>query len=106
MTAEQTSAAGTDLPASVTQAVLVASEPVPEGVRQVRGVDFHRTQGRDITVAELVDHMGSMGFQASAIGDAVRIINDMVSDRLFLFVSFFFFPFQSYQIPSGKRTRN
>ncbi|KAJ9268605.1 hypothetical protein DTO212C5_5380 [Paecilomyces variotii] len=81
MTAEQTSAAGTALPASVTQAVLVASEPVPEGVRQVRGVDFHRTQGRDITVAELVDHMGSMGFQASAIGDAVRIINDMRAYR-------------------------
>ncbi|KAL1997688.1 hypothetical protein VTN02DRAFT_1094 [Thermoascus thermophilus] len=68
-------------PSSATAAVLVASEPVPEGARQVRGVDFDRYQGRDITVAELVSHMAGMGFQATAVADAVRIINDMRAYR-------------------------
>lgn len=65
-------------PSSATNAVLVASEPVPEGTHQVRGVDFDRFQGRDITVAEMVDNMSHMGFQASAVGEATRILNDMV----------------------------
>lgn len=78
MTTDQNNSAGAAPPSSATDAVLVASEPVPEGVRQVRGVDFNRYQGRDITVADMVEHMAGMGFQASAVADAVRIINDMV----------------------------
>jgi hypothetical protein len=66
-------------PASVTDAVLVASEPVPEGTHKVSGVDFEKYQGRDITVAEMVDNMKYMGFQSSAVADAARIINEMVS---------------------------
>jgi deoxyhypusine synthase len=65
-------------PSSATNAVLVASEPVPEGSHEVRGVDFDRFQGRDITVAEMVDNMVHMGFQGSAVAEATRIINDMV----------------------------
>lgn len=65
-------------PSSVTDAVLVASEPVPEGTQKVSGVDFERFKGRDITVAELVDNMRYTGFQSSAVADATRIINDMV----------------------------
>lgn len=65
-------------PASATQAVLVASAPVPEDARKVRGVDFNQFADRDITVPELVANMANMGFQASAVADAVRIINEMV----------------------------
>ncbi|KAL4882256.1 Deoxyhypusine synthase [Aspergillus karnatakaensis] len=69
------------LPTSVTDAVLVASEPVPEGTHKVSGVDFEQFQGRDITVAEMVDNMKYMGFQASAVADATRIINEMRTYR-------------------------
>jgi deoxyhypusine synthase len=65
-------------PTSVTEAVLKASEAVPDGSREVQGIDFNQYQDRSITVDELVSAMASMGFQASAIGEAVRIIKEMV----------------------------
>lgn len=69
----------TDLPpTSATGAVLVNSEPVPEGTKQVSGVDFDKFLGRDITVAELVDSMTHTGFQGSAVAEAARLINEMV----------------------------
>ena len=64
--------------ATATGAVLKPSDPVPQGVRRVNGIEFNDYGGRDITVKELVAGMADMGFQASAVGDAVRIINDMV----------------------------
>ncbi|OJD11029.1 deoxyhypusine synthase [Blastomyces percursus] len=64
-------------PPSVTDAVFVASYPVPEGSKPVGGIDFNKHAEKDITVAELVDGMASMGFQASAVGDAAQIINEM-----------------------------
>lgn len=70
---------GIAAPTGATQAVLKPSEPVPEGSRQVHGIDFNRHAGRSITVEELVAGYASMGFQATAVGDAVRIINAMVS---------------------------
>lgn len=66
-------------PSLSTDAVLKPSAPVPESVREVSGVDFNNYKDRDITVAELVSQMSTTGFQASAVTDAVRIINDMVS---------------------------
>lgn len=69
-------------PTLATGAVLVKSEPVPEGTRPVKGVEFNDYEGRDITAAEIVNNMASMGFQASAVGEAARIINEMV--RCFL----------------------
>ncbi|OOF96787.1 hypothetical protein ASPCADRAFT_206951 [Aspergillus carbonarius ITEM 5010] len=77
----QEAAAGNAPPSTVTDAVLVASEPVPEGTQQVSGVDFDRFQGRDITVAEMVDNMKYMGFQGSAVAEAARIVNDMRAYR-------------------------
>lgn len=65
-------------PSKATDAVLVASDPVAEGVQQVHGIEFNDYHDADITVTELVDGMAKMGFQASAVGDAVRIINEMV----------------------------
>jgi deoxyhypusine synthase len=73
---------GSHVPSSVTEAVLVPSEEVPQGAKQVTGIDFNQYGDRDITAAEMVDAMAGMGFQASAIGDAARIINEMVRARL------------------------
>lgn len=69
-------------PAGATDAVLKPSDAVPEGSREVRGIDFDNHAGRQITVDDLVAGMANMGFQATSVGEAVRIINDMVSSRL------------------------
>lgn len=65
-------------PTIATEAVLKPSDPVADGVLQVKGVEFDDFRERDMTVKEMVTSMASMGFQASAVADAVRIINDMV----------------------------
>jgi deoxyhypusine synthase len=76
--ADDSIGATTAPPSKATDAVLLVSDPVPEGVQQVQGVDFNAHHAADITVAELVDGMANMGFQASAVADAVQIINQMV----------------------------
>ncbi len=71
---------GSAPPTQATGAVLVASEPVPEGVQQVQGIDWQNlpTEHRAI-ISDFVDQLTGQGFQSSSIGDAIRIINDMVS---------------------------
>ena len=66
------------VPSLASEAVLKQSEPVVAGMREVDGIDFDDYVGRDITVSELVAGMTNMGFQASAVTEATRIINDMV----------------------------
>ena len=66
-------------PVSAKDAVLKPSAPIVHGTRQVHGVEFNEFRERDITVKELIANMSSMGFQASAVAEAARIINDMVS---------------------------
>ena len=66
------------VPSLASEAVLKQSEPVAAGMREVDGIDFDDYVGRDITVSELVAGMTNMGFQASAVTEATRIINDMV----------------------------
>ena len=68
-------------PSGATDAVLKPSDPVPESARQVQGIDFNDYAQRSITVEELVGGMANMGFQATSVGEAVRIINEMVSCR-------------------------
>jgi deoxyhypusine synthase len=68
-------------PSSVTNAVLVPSNEMPVGAQKVEELDFNKFAGRPITVDDLMSGMNNMGFQASSIGNAVRIINDMVSSR-------------------------
>ena len=63
-------------PSKATDAVLLASAPVPANSQVISGIDFDHHQG-DITVNHLVSAMASTGFQASAVADAVRIIADM-----------------------------
>jgi deoxyhypusine synthase len=66
-------------PTGATDAVLKPSAPVPEGAREVQGIDFNQYASRSITVEELVGGYANMGFQATSVGEAVRIINNMVS---------------------------
>jgi deoxyhypusine synthase len=66
-------------PTGATEAVLKPSAPVPEGAREVQGIDFNQYASRSITVEELIGGYANMGFQATSVGEAVRIINDMVS---------------------------
>lgn len=68
-----------DAPSSATEAVLKPSDPVGGGVSEVKGIDFNEYAGRDVTVTEMIDGMKNMGFQASAVAEAVQIIENMVS---------------------------
>lgn len=65
-------------PSTVTDAVLVPSNEMPKDAQKVEELDFNKFSGRPITVDDLMSGMNHMGFQASSIGEAVRIINDMV----------------------------
>lgn len=69
-----------DVPSSAQDAVLKPSEFSSDGAKEVSGVDFNKYTDRNITVAELVDNMANMGFQATAVGDAVKLINEMVNN--------------------------
>lgn len=66
-------------PSKATDAVLLSSEPVPEDAQQVRGIDWTAlpTESRSI-IADFVLNLAGQGFQSSSIGDAIRIVNDMV----------------------------
>jgi deoxyhypusine synthase len=72
-------------PASATGAVLVQSTGMPEGSQKVEELDFNQFAGRAITVDDLIGGMNHMGFQASSVGEAVRIINNMVRCCTLLF---------------------
>jgi deoxyhypusine synthase len=74
-------------PSGATEAVLKPSEPVPEGAKEVQGIDFNQYAKRSITVEELIGGYANMGFQATSVGEAVRIINDMVSRNCALFAA-------------------
>ncbi|ROT43305.1 deoxyhypusine synthase [Sodiomyces alkalinus F11] len=63
-------------PATATEAVLVVSEEMPEGAQKVEELDFDEIKG-DITADDLFRGMRHMGFQASSLSEAIRIINDM-----------------------------
>jgi deoxyhypusine synthase len=68
----------TAVPLSVTAAVLTPSHEMPKDSQKVEELDFNEFAGRAITVEDLISGMNHMGFQASSIGEAVRIIDDMV----------------------------
>lgn len=66
-------------PTQAKDAVLVQSAEMPAGSQKVEELDFNKFRGRPITAEDLLDGMRHMGFQASSMCEAVRIINDMVS---------------------------
>jgi len=70
-------------PSGATDAVLKPSDPVPEGAVPVQGLDFDNFKGRNVSAAELVESMGRMGFQASSIGQAAKIVDGMVCKQCF-----------------------
>ncbi|KUI62098.1 Deoxyhypusine synthase [Cytospora mali] len=63
-----------DQPTCLQRAVFA---PNPVGSQKVEELDFNKFRGRPITVDDLYQGMKHMGFQASSMGEAVRIINDM-----------------------------
>ena len=67
-----------DVPIISHEAVLKPSAQVPEGVPAVSGIEFNNYKSKNITAIELVSKMTNMGFQAGAVAEAARIINDMV----------------------------
>ena len=66
-------------PSGATDAVLVPSAELPKDAQKVEEIDFNAFKGRPITVDDIVSGMKHMGFQASSVGEAIRIINGMVS---------------------------
>ncbi|KAL8806422.1 MAG: hypothetical protein Q9182_001337 [Xanthomendoza sp. 2 TL-2023] len=68
---------GAQAPPGATGAVLRSSAPVPPSSRIVKGIEFNEYREKPVTVEGLVEDMASMGFQASAVSEAVRIVNDM-----------------------------
>ncbi|KAK4172580.1 putative deoxyhypusine synthase [Triangularia setosa] len=64
-------------PSAATEAVLVQSVDMPDDAQKVEELDFNKFKGRPITVDDLFQGMKHMGFQASSMCEAVRIINDM-----------------------------
>jgi hypothetical protein len=68
-------------PSAATDAVLVKSVEMPEDAQKVEELDFNKFKGRPITVDDLFQGMKHMGFQASSMCEAVRIINEMVRTR-------------------------
>ncbi|MCJ1276163.1 Deoxyhypusine synthase [Puttea exsequens] len=76
---DKTGLDGHGAPATSTDAVFKPSVPVPAGTLEVDGIDFEKYSKQEIAaVSKMVNNMAPMGFQASAIADAVQIINDMV----------------------------
>ncbi|EOD51476.1 putative deoxyhypusine synthase protein [Neofusicoccum parvum] len=75
-TAPRNAATG-QAPQGATNAVLKPSDPVPEGAQEVKGVEFNDYAGKNITVEELVAGMENMGFQATSVGQAVKVIEGM-----------------------------
>ena len=62
---------------SAANAVLKKSEPVPEGMPEVSGIEFDKLHDMVITVDDIVEGMARTGFQASAVAESIKIINTM-----------------------------
>lgn len=65
-------------PSAAKDAVLVKSVEMPEDAQKVEELDFNQFRGRPITADDLFQGMKHMGFQASSMCEAIRIINEMV----------------------------
>ena len=68
-------------------AVLKHSVPMPATSTKIRGVDFNEySPSSPITVQQLTSHFSQTGFQASSIGRAIEIINNMVDPSILAFL--------------------
>lgn len=68
-------------PAKASNAVLVQSEQMPRDAQKVEELDFDELKG-PVTANDLFQGMKYMGFQASSLSEAIRIINEMVSTKM------------------------
>ena len=68
----------TDIPQMVKDAILMASDPVPEDSVEVRGYDF----SDGVNYRALLESFRTTGFQATHFGRAVEEINEMVRSSL------------------------
>jgi deoxyhypusine synthase len=66
------------VPSGASNAVLLPSQPVPEGAVSVEGPNFDSEVG----LGDLLDSYERIGFQATSLGRAIRIVNKMVSKSL------------------------
>ncbi|ANB11558.1 Dys1p [Sugiyamaella lignohabitans] len=64
-------------PTLAADAVLKQSVDMPAGSVKVSGIDFDEAKNTNIGAKELIDGMKHMGFQASSLGQACDIINEM-----------------------------
>lgn len=78
MSLAKSTPAGDLPPSQATDAVLVKSSKMPADAQKVEELDFNKFKGRPITADDLYQGMRFMGFQASGVAEAIRIINDMV----------------------------
>ncbi|KAK9447708.1 Deoxyhypusine synthase [Limtongia smithiae] len=65
------------LPPLASTAVLKHSDPVPSGSVRVSGIDFDLAENKNVRVSTLVRSMKTMGFQATSVGTACEIIDEM-----------------------------
>lgn len=65
------------LPQILQDAVLMQSVPVPDDFVEVKGVDYSKENAVDMRASDLVGAMKTMGFQASSLGTACDIIDNM-----------------------------
>jgi hypothetical protein len=70
--------------ATAATAVLKPSIPMPPSSTKIRGVDFNDYKTTPITVQQMTSHLARTGFQASSLGRAVEIINNMVCSCVFM----------------------
>ena len=68
-----------DIPPQLAQeAVLIKSEPMPEGSETVRGFDWSGVRDGNVDYHALLQSYRTCGFQAQNFGTAIQIINEMV----------------------------
>ena len=65
------------IPEVASEAVLRHSEPVPLDIPQVKGVDYSKREAYNMKAVDLVRSMRTMGLQATSVGQACDIVNEM-----------------------------
>lgn len=65
------------LPDILNDAVLKQSAPVPDDFIKVEGIDYSKPESRNMRAKDLTKAMSTMGFQASSLGKACTIIDEM-----------------------------
>jgi len=65
------------LPDILSDAVLKASAPVPDDFVEVKGIDYSKPESENMRARDLIKSMRTMGFQASSMGEACEIIDEM-----------------------------